>query len=183
MDANAYQSDVLREFKRLKSLADRAMAQVSDDDFFHTLAHDANSIAIVTKHMAGNMRSRWRDFLTTDGEKPDRHRDSEFELQEEETRASILRFWEEGWGFVFSAISPLEPEQMEAIVHIRNEPHTVMQALQRQLSHYAYHVGQIVFLARVLVDENWRSLSVPKGQSQSFNAQPERYISLGSAKP
>ncbi len=179
VDAKAYQDDVRREFQRLKVLADRAMEQVDDGSFFQIPAPEANNIATLVKHMAGNMRSRWRDFLTTDGEKPDRHRDTEFELDEADSREALMARWEEGWALLFGALDPLAPEQMEATVQIRGEAHTVMQAVQRQLSHYAYHVGQIVFLARSLAGEDWHFLSVPKGASQSFNANPKSYFSLG----
>lgn len=181
VDAKAYHDDVRRELQRLRSLADRAMEQVDDEDFFRSLAPEANSIAIVVKHIAGNMRSRWLDFLTSDGEKPDRHRDTEFELEDADSRASLQARWEEGWALLFAAIDPLKAEQMEATICIRGEPHTVMQAIQRQLSHYAYHVGQIVFLARILAGDEWLSLSIPKGQSQSFNVRPQEYLSLGGA--
>jgi hypothetical protein len=132
---------------------------------------ESNSIAVMMKHMAGNMRSRWRDFLTSDGEKPDRNRDSEFEIASTENRESITRIWEEGWACVFGALEPLKAEDLSRTVMIRHEPHTVLQAINRQLAHYPYHVGQIVYLARHIAEKNWTSLSVPRGESDAFNAK------------
>ncbi|HSF03056.1 MAG TPA: DUF1572 family protein, partial [Solirubrobacterales bacterium] len=143
--------------------------QVDDTQFFHTPAPDANSIAVIMKHVGGNLRSRWTDFLTTDGEKPDRDRDSEFETGAADTRASISARWEEGWRLQFSAIQGLSPADLSRTVAIRGEPHTVLQAIQRQLTHYAYHVGQIVFLARHFAGPRWRSLSIPRGRSKDFD--------------
>ena len=159
---------VLRSYQRL---GERAIAQVRDEEFFVTLDPEANSIALVVKHLWGNMRSRWTDFLTTDGEKPDRNRDSEFEQQEGLTRADVERWWAEGWRIVFAAVEPLRPEDLLRTVTIRGEPHTVMQAILRQVAHYAHHVGQIVFLAKHFRSGEWQSLSIPRGQSETFNQQ------------
>ena len=172
-----YLDDALKVFRTYKSLGERAIAQARDEDLFVTLDPEANSIALVVKHMWGNMRSRWTDFLTTDGEKPDRNRDTEFELSEPATRETVTRWWDEGWRLVFAAVEPLGPEDLERTVTIRGEPHTVVQAINRQLAHYAYHTGQIVFLAKHFRSSEWQSLSIPRGQSEKFN----RKLSAGQA--
>jgi hypothetical protein len=163
-----YLEDALKVFRTYKSLGEKAIAQARDEDLFVTLDPEANSIALVVKHLWGNMRSRWTDFLTTDGEKPDRHRDTEFEQDEGLTRADVLRWWEEGWQLVFNAVEPLTPADLERTVTIRGQPHTVMQAINRQLAHYAHHIGQIVFLAKHFRSHEWQSLSIPRGQSETF---------------
>ena len=165
MDAETYRNDVEHELHRLKGLAEKAVAQIDDDALFRTLDEESNSIAVVMKHMAGNMRSRWTDFLTTDGEKPDRHRDREFELYEDDTPEGLRRAWERGWELTLQAVSALDRHDLERSVTIRGEPHTIVQAVSRQLTHYAYHVGQIVWLARHLAGDEWKSLSVPRGMS------------------
>lgn len=144
------------------------MAQIGDDDFFRLPDERSNSIAIIVKHMAGNMRSRWTDFLTSDGEKPDRSRDYEFILVDGDTRENLTNVWENGWKTLFDALNPLKPEDLIGTVLIRNEPHTVIEAINRQLTHYAYHAGQIVYLARHW-SKDWESLSIPKGKSEEFN--------------
>ncbi|MEJ2084905.1 MAG: DUF1572 family protein, partial [Acidobacteriota bacterium] len=169
-----------REHERLKQIAERAMAQLDDAHFFHTLDADENSVAILVKHVAGNMLSRWRDFLTCDGEKPDRNRDGEFEIGEANSRDQLMNFWQAGWACLFSALDPLEDDDLGRIVKIRGEPHSVLQAISRQLSHYAYHVGQIVFLSKHLLGSDWQTLSIAKGESETFNAEPERYLQLSS---
>jgi len=161
-------SDSLSLFRYYKHLAERAMAQVADEDLFLVSDEESNSIAIVVKHMAGNMRSRWTDFLTTDGEKPDRNRDSEFE-DPPRNRQELMRLWEESWARVFSALEPLNDSQSSERVMIRGEAHSVMQAVNRQLCHYAYHVGQIVLLAKQRRGREWTSLSVPRKGSTDFN--------------
>jgi hypothetical protein len=170
--------DAVLQLRKSKGLADGALAQVADADLFRSVDAESNSIAIVMKHVAGNMKSRWTDFLTTDGEKPDRDRDTEFETEPGDTRASVAARWEEGWRLLFSAIEGLAPSDLSRTVAIRGEPHTVLQAIQRQLTHYAYHVGQVVFLARHFAGPRWRSLSIPKGRSKDFdvarNGQPYR---------
>ncbi|HEX8072756.1 MAG TPA: DUF1572 family protein [Pyrinomonadaceae bacterium] len=163
-----YLADALKVFRTYKSLGEKAIAQVRDEELFVRLDPEANSIALVVKHLWGNMRSRWTDFLTTDGEKPDRHRDAEFEQTEELTRADVERWWAEGWALVFAAVEPLTPADVERTVLIRGEPHTVMQAVNRQLAHYAHHVGQIVLLAKHFRSAEWQSLSIPRGQSEAF---------------
>jgi hypothetical protein len=161
--------DTMLQLRKYKSLAEAALAQVPDDaDLFRSVDPESNSIALVMKHVSGNMRSRWTDFLTTDGEK-DRNRDAEFERETADTRASITARWEEGWRLVFSAVGGLSPADLSKTVAIRGEPHTVLQAIQRQLTHYSYHVGQIVFLARHFAGTRWRSLSIPKGKSKEFD--------------
>ena len=171
---SAYLSDVLRNFRSYKKLAEEALAQTSDEDVFCLIDPDANSIAILIKHMAGNMRSRWTDFLTTDGEKPDRHRDGEFEIDPGTARAEVMKWWEEGWECVFRAITPLKPDDLERKVFIAGREHSVMQAITRQLLHYAGHVNQIVLLAKHFCGAEWKSLSIPKGQSETFARQFER---------
>ncbi|HML17916.1 MAG TPA: DUF1572 family protein [Bryobacteraceae bacterium] len=156
---------ILRQYKRL---AERAMEQVADDRLFTALDDEMNSIAIIVKHMAGNMRSRWTDFLTTDGEKPDRNRDSEF-VAPPTTRAGMMALWEEGWDRVFAALAPLTDADLNRTVAIRGEAHSVMQAINRQVAHYAYHCGQIVFLAKHLAHDSWKALTVPRNRSADFN--------------
>jgi hypothetical protein len=164
----SYLADSLALFRMYKKMAEGAMAQVTDDQLFAALDPEMNSIALIVKHMAGNMRSRWTDFLTTDGEKPDRHRDTEFE-NPPSTRVAILEAWERGWALVFEALEPLSDADLARTVTIRGEPHSVMQAINRQIAHYAMHIGQIIFLAKHLQASNWQSLSVPRGQSAAFN--------------
>jgi hypothetical protein len=164
----SYLADSLALFRMYKKIAEGAMAQVTDEQLFATLDAEMNSIALIVKHMAGNMRSRWTDFLTTDGEKPDRHRDTEFE-NPPSTRVAILEAWERGWALVFEALEPLTDADLARTVTIRGEPHSVMQAINRQIAHYAMHIGQIIFLAKHLQASNWQSLSVPRGQSAAFN--------------
>ena len=161
--------DALAVFRNYKKLGEDAMAQLDDEEFFALIDAEANSVAVVVKHLAGNMRSRWSDFLTADGEKADRNRDSEFVIEPETTRAEVMRWWEAGWGYVFAAVEPLKPADLERMVTIRGEPHTVVKALNRQLTHYAYHVGQIVLLAKHFKSESWKSLSIARGQSEAFN--------------
>jgi len=166
----SYLEDSLTLFRQYKKLAESAMAQVSDQQLFAALDPEMNSIAITVKHMAGNMRSRWTDFLTTDGEKPDRNRDSEFE-QPPSTREDLMQMWEQGWQHVFTALEPLTDADLGRTITIRGEAHSVMQAINRQVSHYAYHVGQIVMLAKHLASTEWTSLSVPRNKSADFNAR------------
>ena len=158
--------DCVFQLRKLRSQADKAMAQVDDPQFFAVIDDDANSIALIVKHVAGNMRSRWTDFLTTDGEKPDRHRDTEFERESGDTREAILARWDAGWNVLFAAITSLAPADLGKTVTIRNEPHTVVQAINRQLSHYSAHVGQIVLLAKHFAGPRWQTLSIPKKQNR-----------------
>ena len=154
--------DCLFQLRKLKAQADTAMSQVDDPQFFALLDPDANSIALIVKHVAGNMRSRWTDFLTTDGEKPDRHRDSEFERAAGDTREAIIAHWEAGWDLLFTTVMSLGPGDLGRTVAIRGEPHTVVQAINRQMSHYSAHVGQIVLLAKHYAGPKWKTLSIPK---------------------
>ena len=163
-----YQSDVLQSFRNYRKLAERAIEQVSDDEFFRAIDDEANSIAVIVKHIAGNLRSRWTDFLTSDGEKPDRNRDTEFEMIGD-TRESLMQFWDGGWNTLFNAIEPLTPDDFQRTVTIRGEPHTVVEAMNRQLTHYAYHIGQIVLLAKHFRSTEWKTLSVPRNRSAEFN--------------
>lgn len=165
-----YLKDAVLQFRKMKELADRAVAQVADEHLFVALDEEANSIAVIMKHIAGNLRSRWTDFLTSDGEKPDRHRDSEFIVEEKDTKEELLARWEAGWRCLFDALAPLGPDDLNRTVLIRSEPHTVVQAINRQLTHYAYHIGQIVFLAKHFASSRWQSLSIPRGKSEEFNA-------------
>lgn len=166
--STSYLSDSVSLFRYYKNLGERAMAQLSDDALFHAEDEECNSVAIIVKHMAGNMRSRWTDFLTTDGEKPDRHRDTEFENPPGDRR-QLMQLWEEGWACLLGALESLDDAQMGERVLIRGEAHSVMQAVNRQLCHYAYHVGQIVVLAKQGRKGEWVSLSVPRGKSADFN--------------
>jgi hypothetical protein len=172
----SYLEDSLELFRYYKRLAERAMEQVSDDQLFAELDPESNSIAIVVKHMAGNMRSRWTDFLTSDGEKPDRDRDSEF-VAPPATREALLALWEDGWKRVFDALEPLADADLGRTVLIRGEAHSVMQAINRQVAHYANHVGQIILLAKHYAGEQWTSLSVPRNRSAEFN----RKVGAGEA--
>jgi len=164
----SYLEDSLTLFRYYKKLAEGAMAQATDEQLFAALDPEANSIAIVVKHIAGNMRSRWTDFPTSDGEKPDRQRDTEFE-DPPPTREALLALWQAGWDCVFRALEPLSEADLGRRVTIRGEAHSVMQAINRQMAHYACHVGQIVLLAKHYQHAQWRSLSVPRGKSAEFN--------------
>ncbi len=161
-----YLDDNLFQLRKLKTQADKAMAQVDDSQFFELLDADANSIALIVKHVTGNMRSRWTDFLTSDGEKPDRHRDGEFELDGSDTREAMLARWEAAWELLFQTITALGPDDLGRTVTIRNEPHTVVQAINRQVSHYSAHVGQIVLLAKHFAGPRWQTLSIPKNKNR-----------------
>jgi hypothetical protein len=163
----SYIEDSIEVFRYYKKLGDGAMAQVTDEQLFATLDEESNSIAIIVKHMAGNMRSRWTDFLTTDGEKPYRDRDSEF-VAPPDTHAELMTMWDQGWERLFGALEPLTDADLNRTITIRAEPHSVMQAINRQIAHYSYHVGQIVMLAKHYQHDTWRSLSVPKNTSAEF---------------
>ena len=157
-----YHKDSVAAMRAYKKLAEKAIAQLKDEEFFVTLDEEANSVAVVMKHMAGNMFSRWTDFLTTDGEKPDRNRDMEFVIDQNTTKQDVLDYWERGWACVFAAIEPLTLEDFEKKVTIRGEEHTIVMAINRQLMHYAYHIGQIVYLAKHFRSADWNSLSIPR---------------------
>lgn len=166
-----YLEEVFRQFRGYKRLAEGAIAQLKDEELLVTLDPESNSVAILMKHVAGNLRSRFTDFLATDGEKPDRHRDQEFEMTPATTRTDIMRWWEQAWEILFLTIMNLSPDDLERTVTIRGEPHTVLQALNRALAHQASHVGQIIFLAKHLRSTEWQTLSVPRGKSEEYNAQ------------
>lgn len=169
----AFLSDALRTFRGYKTRTEKAFAQLRPEDWFRLIDPEANSIAIIVKHLAGNMRSRWTDFLTTDGDKPNRKRDTEFIMDSSTTPEQIREWWETGWGLVFAAIEPLTADDLEKIVTIRGQEHTVMEAINRQLTHYAEHIGQIIMLAKHFRGAEWKSLSIPKGQSEAFTVAHE----------
>ena len=171
-----YLQDTRRQFRALKKQADRALAQVTDADWFVTLDAESNNLAVIVKHVAGNLRSRWTDIFPTDGEKPDRNREAEFVIEAGETKEVLQAQWEDGWRCLFETLEALSADDLGRTILIRNEPHSVLEAINRQLTHYAGHVGQIVFLAKHLAADHWQSLSIPRGQSATFNAsaQPKR---------
>lgn len=175
-------ADAVDEYRKLKRLGERALAQLSDEQFFITLDAESNSLAVIVKHLAGNMRSRWVEFLTSDGEKPDRQRDQEFAIDAHTTRAQVMQWWEGGWQHVFAALDPLAPADLLRTVMIRGEAHTVVQAINRQLTHYAMHIGQIIFLAKHLQATAWQSLSVPRGQSEQFKQRHYARLQAASDK-
>jgi len=168
----SYVADSLTLFRYYKGLVERAIAQLSDEQLLTVLDGEANSIAVIVKHLTGNMRSRFTDFLTSDGEKPNRDRDAEFE-DPPPTREELLALWEEGWGCVFTAIEPLSEEDLQRTITIRGEAHSVMQAINRQVAHYSYHCGQIVLLAKHFKSDRWQSLSIPRRKSAEFNRRVE----------
>jgi hypothetical protein len=176
MPAEDYVALTLREFERLKRLADRSFAQLPAANFFTPPGAGDNSAAVIVKHVSGNLLSRWTDFLTTDGEKPGRRRDAEFTILPGDTREQLLAQWEAGWAALFAALRPLGTNDLARIVTIRGEAFTVLQAINRQLSHYAYHVGQIVYIAKHFAGAQWQSLSIPVGQSEQFNQAPRSYL-------
>ena len=167
--ATHYLEDSIASLRAYKKLADKALAQLNESEFFIMLDEEANSIAVIMKHMAGNMFSRWTDFLTSDGEKPDRNRDSEFVIEPKTGKEDVIDYWERGWQRVFEALEPLRAEDLGRKVMIRGEEHTVIQAINRQLMHYANHIGQIIFLAKHFRSAEWKSLSIPRNRSDDFN--------------
>ena len=167
--SSSYMAVSLSTLRQYKAMAEAAMAQVSDDQLTITLDPESNSIALIVKHMVGNMKSRWTDFLSSDGEKPDRDRDTEFEAPPE-TRAELLELWDSGWRCVFGALEPLTDADLTRTVTIRDVPHSVLEAVHRQIAHYACHVGQIIFLAKHFRSTEWKSLSIPRGRSAEFLA-------------
>jgi uncharacterized damage-inducible protein DinB len=166
--STSYLTDAARVFRAQKRLADGAIGQVTDAQLTEALDPESNSIALIVKHIAGNIRSRWTNFLTTDGEKPDRDRDTEF-ADAPATRAALLELWESAWAILFDALEPLTENDLTRTVFIRGEPHSVVQAINRQVAHYSHHIGQIVFLAKHLQHESWKSLSIPRNTSAEFN--------------
>ncbi|HXF96673.1 MAG TPA: DUF1572 family protein [Gemmatimonadales bacterium] len=173
MTRDPYLTDALRQLRKLRALADAALEQITDEQWFVRLDPESNSIAHIVKHLAGNMRSRWTDFLTTDGEKPERDRDREFELGPGDTVAALRERWEDGWRRCFAAIEPLTRADLFRTVTVRGEPHTVLEAISRQLTHYAQHVGQIVLLAKHFAGPAWRTLSIPRGRSSDFDVSKD----------
>ncbi|MBV8049751.1 MAG: DUF1572 family protein [Acidobacteriaceae bacterium] len=170
-----YLDEAQRQLRGYKRLGEGAISQLSDEEVFVTIDPESNSIAILVKHLAGNMRSRFTDFLTSDGEKPNRIRDQEFEITSVTTRAEVMSWWEEGWERVFSAVAGLQPDDLLRTVTIRGEPHTVLQAINRQLAHYSAHVAQMIFLAKHLRSREWKTLSIPRGKSKEFSAATQKY--------
>jgi hypothetical protein len=168
--ATHYIEEARRQFRGQKRMGEAAMAQLRDEDFFVTLDPESNSIAILVRHIAGNMRSRFTDFLTSDGEKPDRFRDREFEIGPATPRTEVMKWWEDGWAIVLNTIDSLTPEDVMKTVTIRGEPHTVLQALNRAIAHYAQHIGQIVFLTKHLRSSQWTTLSIPRGKSEEYKS-------------
>lgn len=176
MTQETYLQLAIREFKRMKALANGAIVQVTPDQFFAVLSDGDNSIAIIVKHLGGNLLSRWTDFLTTDGEKPGRNRDTEFEITAGDTQPALMQQWDSGWSALISALEPLSEADLARTIRIRGEAHSVLQAINRQLTHYSYHVGQIVYLAKHHAGGSWRTLSVARGKSAQFNAAPRSYL-------
>ncbi|MGA8438325.1 MAG: DUF1572 family protein [Candidatus Sulfotelmatobacter sp.] len=172
--ASHHLDEARRQMRGTKRLADAAIAQLKDEELFVRLDPESNCVALIVKHLAGNMRSRFTDFLTTDGEKPNRFRDQEFELSPSTTRAEVMRWWEEGWAQVFNTLDSLNPEDVMRTVTIRGEPHTVLQAINRQIAHYASHTGQIIFLAKHLRSSEWKTLSIPRGKSEDYKVAPPK---------
>jgi hypothetical protein len=172
--ASHYLEEMKRLFRGHKRIGEAAMEQLTDEELFITLDPESNSVAALVKHIAGNARSRFTDFLTSDGEKPDRFRDREFEVSAGTTRQELMGWWDQGWAQVFSAVESLKADDLQHTVMIRQEPHTVVQALNRALAHYAQHTGQIVFLAKHLRSTEWRTLSIPRGKSEDYKvARPK----------
>jgi len=180
--ASHYLDEIRRQMRGHKRMAESALSQLEDNDFFATIDPESNSVAVLVKHIAGNARSRFTNFLTTDGEKADRFRDQEFEILADTTREEVMRWWEEGWSRVFSTLDSLEPEDVSRTVTIRQEPHSVMQALNRALAHYAQHIGQIVFLSKHLRSSQWQTLSIPRGKSEEYKAGNPKGFSRGTYK-
>jgi hypothetical protein len=168
--ATHYLEDSLASFRAYKRMAEKALDQLKDEEYLVTLDEESNSIAVIMKHMAGNMISRWTDFLSTDGEKPDRNRDMEFVVGPDTTKDDMHAYWERGWEMVFAALEPLTPADFERKVLIRGEEHTIVQAINRQLMHYAYHIGQIVYLGKHFRSTAWKTLSIPRNRSAEFNS-------------
>ena len=168
--ANNYLESTIKQFEYYKLLGEKTFLQLTDDQLYWQYNVESNSIAIIVKHLWGNMLSRWTDFLTTDGEKEWRNRDAEFETHDN-TREALLTKWNEGWMCLFNTLNKLKEEDLSKEIFIRNQGHTVMEAINRQLAHYPYHVGQIVFIGKLLCDQKWESLSIPKGKSTDYNIE------------
>lgn len=169
MNLEHYLQDIIIEFEQMKKLADNSISQVTEFDFFKTIDTESNSIALIIKHISGNQHSRWRNFLTTDGEKPNRNRDTEFIITDNDSMESIMSRWENGWEIMFNTLKALTPGDLDKTITIRNKPAKVFQALHRQMTHYAEHIGQIILLAKCFCGANWKTLSIAKGKSEEFN--------------
>lgn len=169
MNSN-YLESAIKQFEYYKLLGEKTIAQLTDQQLYWQYNQESNSIAIIVNHLCGNMLSRWTDFLTSDGEKDWRNRDAEFEA-EEKSRDALLQKWNVGWSCLFNALHELKEEDLTKIIYIRNQGHTVVEAINRQLAHYPYHVGQIVFIGKMICDSTWQSLSIPKGNSKDYNAE------------
>lgn len=167
---NSYLSSCIKQFEYYKSLGEKTFEQLSDEQIHWQYNVESNSVAIIVKHLVGNMLSRWTNFLTEDGEKTWRKRDEEFE-DTYTNKEQMLKAWEQGWKCLFDAIKPLNSNQLEQIIYIRNQGHTITEAINRQLAHYAYHIGQIVFLGKMITNNNWKTLSIPKGDSKNYNQE------------
>lgn len=168
--ATEFLENAISSFRAYKKMAEKALAQLRDEEYFITLDEESNSVAVIMKHLAGNSISRWTDFLNSDGEKPDRNRDAEFVIDAGTTKESLHEYWERGWACVFAALEPLQASDFEKKITIRGQEHTILEAINRQLTHYAYHIGQIVFLAKHFRAAQWQTLSVPRNRSGEFNA-------------
>lgn len=168
--ANDFLNSAIKQFEYYKLLGEKTFDQLTDEQLFFQLNEESNSVATLVKHLWGNMLSRWTDFLTTDGEKEWRQRDTEFE-NDITTRSELLKKWNEGWNCLFQALNPLTENDLSKVIFIRNQGHTVTEAINRQLAHYPYHIGQIVFIGKILCNENWTSLSIPRGNSSNYNAE------------
>lgn len=173
---NAYFQDILLSFRKQKELAEKALNQVNCEVFFQKPDDQSNSLAIIVKHLAGNLASRWTDFLTTDGDKPWRDRDGEFVIGPEDTREKLFADWEDGWAILFQILNTLTEDDLLKTITIRGEPHTVLQAIHRSLTHVAYHTGQITYLARLLKKEDWQWITIPPGQSEQFRRTGGKYL-------
>jgi len=181
--ASSYLEEIRRQLRGHKRMAESAMSQLEDKDFFTLIDPESNSIAMLVKHIAGNARSRFTDFLTADGEKPDRFRDREFEISTTTSRSDVMNWWEEGWSIIFGTLDSLKPEDVARTVTIRQEPHTVLQAVNRALAHYAQHIGQIVFLAKHLKSSEWKTLSIPRGKSEDYKTANPKGVARGTYEP
>ena len=166
----SYLDNIRTLYRYYKSLGDKSLAQIDGEKIHSRFEENSNNVATIVKHIAGNMLSRWTDFLTTDGEKEWRNRETEFE-DTFQSKAEMMVYWEKGWNCLFNAIDPLTEEDLETIIYIRNEGHTVLEALNRQLAHYSYHIGQLVFVIKALKSNDWQTLSIPKGKSDEFNKE------------
>lgn len=169
MDLQAYLDNIIYEFQKLKTAAEKAMVQIDDEQFFKLIDPEANSVAILVKHLCGNLRSRWRDFLTSDGEKPDRNRDYEFIITDEDTREQLMNRWESCWGILFETLSRLIPADLDREITIRAKKGKVYSAINRQLTHYSVHVGQILMLCKHYKQVDWETLSIARGRSDEHN--------------